>query len=147
MFCSICGKKIQDEAVLCPNCGCPTSNYNEMLSDNNIHIRQAFKRLSEYERISGVVWLVIGIVQCVSIVGIICGIWNIVISTQRLKYSKELELIPRGVYYDFHKQLTSLVIILVINIILGAVIGVVGAVFDLLVRNYVMNNPKIFNDN
>ena len=27
MFCSKCGKEISDEAVICPNCGVPTSNY------------------------------------------------------------------------------------------------------------------------
>lgn len=28
MFCSKCGNRINDEAVICPNCGCPTQNYN-----------------------------------------------------------------------------------------------------------------------
>ncbi|MGN0797315.1 MAG: zinc-ribbon domain-containing protein [Christensenellales bacterium] len=28
MFCSKCGKEISDDAVICPNCGVPTSNYN-----------------------------------------------------------------------------------------------------------------------
>lgn len=27
MFCEKCGKELFDEAVICPNCGCPTSNY------------------------------------------------------------------------------------------------------------------------
>ncbi|MGN0765660.1 MAG: zinc-ribbon domain-containing protein [Christensenellales bacterium] len=27
MFCSKCGKEISDDAVICPNCGVPTSNY------------------------------------------------------------------------------------------------------------------------
>lgn len=27
MFCSKCGKEIMDEAVICPNCGCATNNY------------------------------------------------------------------------------------------------------------------------
>lgn len=30
MFCSKCGKEINDEAVICPNCGCFTSNYKEL---------------------------------------------------------------------------------------------------------------------
>lgn len=27
MFCSKCGKEINDEAIVCPNCGCATANY------------------------------------------------------------------------------------------------------------------------
>ena len=27
MFCSKCGNTIDDSALVCPNCGCPTSNY------------------------------------------------------------------------------------------------------------------------
>ena len=26
MFCPTCGKEINDNAVICPNCGCPTNN-------------------------------------------------------------------------------------------------------------------------
>lgn len=28
MFCYKCGKEIDDEAIVCPNCGCATKNYN-----------------------------------------------------------------------------------------------------------------------
>ena len=28
MFCSKCGKELNDEAVICTGCGCPTKNYN-----------------------------------------------------------------------------------------------------------------------
>ena len=27
MYCKKCGKEIDDEAVVCPNCGCATDNY------------------------------------------------------------------------------------------------------------------------
>ena len=29
MFCSKCGKEINDEAVVCVHCGCATAKYNE----------------------------------------------------------------------------------------------------------------------
>ena len=29
MFCYKCGKEIDDEAIVCPNCGCATKNYTE----------------------------------------------------------------------------------------------------------------------
>ncbi|MDE6470832.1 MAG: zinc ribbon domain-containing protein [Eubacterium sp.] len=33
MFCSKCGNEINDEALICPNCGCKTENF--ILPDNN----------------------------------------------------------------------------------------------------------------
>lgn len=30
MFCKKCGKEISDDAVVCPNCGCATDNYNQV---------------------------------------------------------------------------------------------------------------------
>lgn len=34
MFCNKCGKEIEDQAVICPGCGCPTKNYNKPASDS-----------------------------------------------------------------------------------------------------------------
>ena len=33
MYCKKCGKEIDDEAVVCPNCGCATENYKQEKSD------------------------------------------------------------------------------------------------------------------
>lgn len=30
MFCSTCGKEIVDSAVICPSCGSPTKNFNQI---------------------------------------------------------------------------------------------------------------------
>lgn len=38
MYCSKCGKQIDDEAVVCIHCGVPTSNYNKTNEPNNIVI-------------------------------------------------------------------------------------------------------------
>lgn len=35
MFCSKCGKEISDEAVICPSCGCATSNFHAPKIENN----------------------------------------------------------------------------------------------------------------
>ena len=32
MFCTNCGKEIDDKAVICPNCGVPTENYNKTVA-------------------------------------------------------------------------------------------------------------------
>ncbi len=33
MFCSKCGKEINDEAIVCVHCGCPTANYQQTNKD------------------------------------------------------------------------------------------------------------------
>ena len=35
------------------------------------------RRLADYQRVSGVLWIVLGIVQILSVYGIIAGVWNI----------------------------------------------------------------------
>ena len=35
MFCSKCGQQIADEAVICPHCGCATSNYQKNTDTTN----------------------------------------------------------------------------------------------------------------
>lgn len=39
MFCSKCGNQINDKAVICPKCGCPTQNYKET------QIAQSFEQI------------------------------------------------------------------------------------------------------
>ncbi len=38
MFCRVCGKEINDQAVICPNCGCATGNNmpNQIANNGNI---------------------------------------------------------------------------------------------------------------
>jgi len=43
MFCSSCGKEIDDKAVVCIHCGCPTKNYEtKAKKDKNIALLLAF---------------------------------------------------------------------------------------------------------
>ncbi len=35
MFCSKCGKEINEDAVVCVHCGCATEKYNQKEKDNN----------------------------------------------------------------------------------------------------------------
>ena len=35
MFCSKCGKEIDESAVVCTGCGCPTANYGKQTQTNN----------------------------------------------------------------------------------------------------------------
>lgn len=47
MFCTKCGEKIMEEAVICPHCGCYTHNYkqNEKPATNSSGLKTAAKIL------------------------------------------------------------------------------------------------------
>lgn len=149
IYCTNCGNKVNPKAFACPNCGFKIfDGSNIALNANGTGFNDTaavYGKLADYEEYSGIVWLVIGIIQCLSVVGIICGIWNIVVATQRLKYSKEIKNgTATNIYDTFEKDKSSIITMLILNIILGAVIGVIGAIFDLYIRDFVMKNEAVF---
>ena len=61
MFCSKCGKEIADEAIICPQCGCATSNYHQSAANHNAQPQnttaysQDYIKIKEFaERVNGV---------------------------------------------------------------------------------------------
>ena len=43
--------------------------------------------------------------------------------------------------------MTSIIVCLVVNLLFGGLIGIAGAIYDLVVRNYVMENVNILRNN
>lgn len=81
MFCSKCGNEINDEAVICPNCGCPTQNYNKpqepVVQPNHTQYYQpAYRPKSVEQEIStartlGIIAIIAGVF--IPLAGWICG--------------------------------------------------------------------------
>lgn len=67
MFCSKCGKELFDEAVVCPNCGCPTSNYVEN-QNKPVYIKSNLSTTKAWCKIGTLLGLFI------TLIGLICGI-------------------------------------------------------------------------
>lgn len=157
-FCSSCGKTVDINANICPFCGAQLAvnpqpqtqpNYQQppvqgYATYQTVTPQQAYKKITDYEKTSGIVWIVVGALQCISLVGIICGVWNIIVGIQRLNYSKELERMPAGIYSVYDERQTGIIVMLVANVLIGGLIGVAGAVLDLVARSYVMDHPEIF---
>lgn len=101
------------------------------------------RRIAEYERISAIVWTVIAVIQILTLVGIIAGLWNLYAAWTRFRIVPHIQARNREVPAAF-ESITGLVIIGLINLFLGGVIGVIGIVLDFVVRDHVLKNRHLF---
>ena len=108
-------------------------------------IENVSQTLSAREKIAAIIWLIIGIFQCLSCVFIISGAWNIYASITRFKQAK-LVLTPwPGIVNNYDKWISSIIYGIVINVLFGGLIGVAGSIYDLVaIRGYVLSNKAVF---
>jgi hypothetical protein len=101
------------------------------------------ERIADYERAAAIIWLVFGILQIVSVVAIIAGIWNIFAALTRFNVSPMIRARDPAIPQMF-ESITQLIVIGVINLLVGGVIGVVFIAFDFYVRNLVLEHRHLF---
>lgn len=105
------------------------------------------KTLSDREKISAIIWIIIGALQIICCVTLIAGGWNIYAGIMSLKRANNVLQPWPGIVKSYEDSLTSMIIGLVINLLFGGVIGVAGSIYDLLaIRDYVLKNRKVFED-
>lgn len=165
-FCSYCGARLNDGDSFCTSCGneIPRTqiqvvdpvqpiNYgniqrsgpyvnNEINPDYALSVYLQF--LSKLDT-AATTWMVIGIIQivigfftlifCYGVVPIILGIWNITQSSKSRRSVNYLRGTSKGAV-QFIDSNSSGVAALVINIIFGALIGVIAAAMDMSARNF-----------
>ena len=90
MFCSKCGKEIDDEALVCPGCGCATANYQSQKKDSNSStFSQDYLTIKDFEaKVQGVYGL--SVVSLILFLGI--GFIFSVIAWAKLKKIKIPEI-------------------------------------------------------
>jgi hypothetical protein len=101
------------------------------------------RRLAEFEKISAILWLVLSIIQIISVIAIIAGVWNLFASFSRFGMVKKIRNADPQVPSDY-EGIGQLVVIGLINLFLGAVIGVVFVVLDFYVRDQILKNRHVF---
>lgn len=104
------------------------------------------RRLALYERLSGWAWLTLGVIQVLTVVGIVAGAWNIYAATTRIKIAPRIERREAAIPSAF-ASLTGYVIIGVINLVLGGVVGLILLGIDLYVRDQVLKHRNLFGAN
>lgn len=100
-------------------------------------------KIAGYEYLSGIFWIVLGIIQCLTCVGAIAGAWNIYAATRRFRLAKAIRALDPGVPAAF-QDAGPLVVMAAVNLILGGVIGVVFVAFDAYIRSQVLKNAHVF---
>lgn len=101
------------------------------------------RRIAEYERISAIVWSVIAVIQILTLVGIIAGLWNLYAAWTRFRIVPHIQARNREVPAAF-ESINGLVIIGLVNLFLGGVVGVLGIILDFVVRDHVLKNRHLF---
>ena len=108
-------------------------------------LQSVSKTLSEREKLSAIIWLVVGICQILSGFFIVSGAWNIYASITRFKQSKAVLTPWKGIVQNYDSWMTNIIIGLVINLIFGGVIGVAGSLYDMFaIRNFVLSNKAVY---
>jgi len=101
------------------------------------------RQLADYERISGIIWIVFGILQCLTLFLAIAGIWNIFAGRSALRMAKRIRALDPEVPNAF-QPIGMLVGFALINLIFGGVIGIAFVIFDFFVRDRVLSNTHLF---
>lgn len=101
------------------------------------------RRLADYERMSGIFWIVLGAVQICLLVTALAGMWNIYAGVTRMKAAKRILERDPAIPAAF-ESIGQLVIIGVINLVLGGLVGVLFVGFDFFIRDKVLTNAHLF---
>lgn len=102
------------------------------------------RRISDYEKVSGIIWICLGAFQLLTVVGIIAGVWNIYAGITRIRASKNILARLPGIPAAF-ESMAGLIIIGVINLLIGGVIGIAFVAFDFYIRDLILTNAALFN--
>ena len=116
------------------------------MQQESVKMRNFKINLGNKEMTSGIIWISIGGLQVLCSIFafwylIIVGIWNIVVGIMRI--TKKGELYQKSgieIYNEYASRLTSLVVFLIVNILFGGIVGIAASIYDLVTRNYVIQN-------
>jgi hypothetical protein len=148
-FCTACGAQQPEGSAYCSHCGAPQNapaarrdvQYGTatLVDDGTNFVR----RIGDYERISGIIWIVLGVLQICSIYGIIAGVWNLFAGSSRLRMAKMISQRRANAPREF-EGVTGLIVIGIVNLFLGGVIGILCVAFDFYIRDRVLSNRHLF---
>lgn len=155
MFCKYCGTQIADDAAFCSHCGQNTAerrvSYVAPTYDSQLSGQALVTKFVERLKTNAIIWIVIGSIQI--LIGLaahwavlVIGIVNLIDAISDIRYANQALRDPRGIV-DHVRPLVSPIIALIFNLLIGAVIGIVGVIYYLIaVRGFALENEVQFRE-
>lgn len=167
-FCSSCGTPTDNITQEPKNFYVP-SQYSQQQTSYSVypslqgHSLQCVANIVNKLQISGIAWIIVASLQVIlafyqiifvaeigsyyqnnywiinGVIVIGMGIWNLVCGIKRIQMSNSFPQRPVGIVGTF-EPISGIISVLIANILLGGIIGIIGSIFDLTLRNYVMSN-------
>ena len=159
-FCENCGSEWVEGNKFCPSCGADVYNKSSDNVNNVINspekVRKLITQLSQKNQTNAIIWGALGVVQIIiamctiTYYGFATGIWTLVVGILNVysgykdfTYSKELLKKPVAIISRYESA-TPIVIALIYNLIFGGIIGIAGSLYEISIRNFVLNNKTEF---
>ncbi len=101
------------------------------------------RRIAAYARWSGILWILLGLIQVLTVIAVVAGVWNIFAGFTRVTGARKIAARDPTVPASF-EGVAGLVIIGVINLVLGGFIGLILVGVDFYVRDLVLKNADLF---
>ena len=159
-FCENCGSELVEGNKFCPSCGADVYNKSSDNVNNVMNspekVRKLITQLSQKNQTNAIIWGALGVVQIIiamctiTYYGFATGIWTVVVGILNVysgykdfTYSKELLKKPVAIISRYESA-TPIVIALIYNLIFGGIIGIAGSLYEISIRNFVLNNKTEF---
>lgn len=110
--------------------------------------KEILKNIKSKEMTEATIWIVIAVIQIIAGIvyywpALIMGIYNLVNAMNEKKEAEKIEERSDNIVEEYEKSLTNLIVTLLINLFIGGVIGVIGVIYAMTTRSYVLNNKDI----
>lgn len=131
--------------VRCPYCSAPYSlTVSQQHKAPVTGPAAVAAKVRRCEIVASIVWIVVGVIQCVAVYTATAGVWNIVNAIVSLRNVKNIQPSNPAVVSYFDQRKVWLIVLAVVNLILGGVVGIVLVLFSWYVRDFVLRNRSAF---
>ena len=152
MFCNKCGAQVPDGQAFCSVCGAPvnvqqggyvppvrTETFDQAKLDKVDKYREYYKLISLF-------WIIMGILLIISCVGLIAGIYNLIIGIKDNKFTPTIVAHNPQVVQTAKSMGSQNITTILINVFLGGGVGAIAGLLEMYVRNQIIKDRDLFEE-